>query len=145
MKRKKTTSLYRSYSELVKIDSFDERIDYLRTSQIIGDQTFGGHRLLNQRLYESYEWKKVRNQAILRDDGFDLAHEYFPIKGQVYVHHINPITIEDLLQNNPIVFDLENLICCSMQTHNEIHYGRQHERETRLWKPRQSNDTCLWR
>lgn len=135
--------MIKTYSELIQIKDFYDRIEYLRTVKHVGDQTFGGHRYLNQMLYKCYEWKRTRREVILRDEGLDLAHSDFPITGNVYVHHLNPITIDDVIERRRCVFDLENLVCCSMQTHNVLHYSREIER--REYAPRKPNDTCPWR
>lgn len=134
----------RSYSEMIKISSFEDRFDYLSLSGVVGDTTFGGHRCLNQILYKTNEWKTVRRKVILRDNGCDLAHEDHVIYGSIYIHHINPISIEDILNEQRCVFDPENLVCCSFRTHNAIHYGSM----ALLPKGpaiRSKNDTCPWR
>ena len=133
----------KTYKELIRIPDFYDRLEYLQDVKRVGEETFGSRRYLNQILYSSYEWKRIRGQVILRDEGLDLAHADFPINGLLYVHHLNPITIEDILDRKPCVFDLENLVCCSMNTHNTLHYGREIER--REYVPRKPNDTCLWR
>lgn len=131
------------YKELIRIPDFYDRIEYLKDAKQVAEFTFGGHRYLNQMLYASYEWKHARREAILRDEGMDLAHPDFPINGNVYVHHLNAITIEDILERRDCVFDLDNLVCCSMRTHNALHYGKEIER--RDYVPRKPNDTTLWR
>lgn len=136
--------MIKTYQELISIPSFEERFEYLRIGGKVGDNTFGSHRYLNQLLYNDYRWKKVRRKVILRDDGYDLAHAEHPIKGNIYVHHINPISIEDVLEWRLCVFDLENLISTSFRTHNAIHYGD----ESILSKDpieRIKNDTCPWK
>lgn len=131
------------YSEVIRIPSFIERLKYLQLDGMVGHATFGGHRYLNQLLYRDSLWKKTRREVILRDDGCDLAHEDYSIPNQIYVHHINPITIEDILERRSCVFDLENLICTSFNTHQDIHYGKEVLcREPILRKP---NDTSPWR
>lgn len=133
----------KTYEELIEIPDFDDRIRYLQDAKYVGDTTFGGHRYLNQMLYHSYGWRDARRQAILRDLGLDLAHPQFPINGNVYVHHINPITIDDILEHRHLVFDLNNLVCCSRATHNVLHYGR--DIDQRKIVTRKPNDTCPWR
>lgn len=133
----------KTYSKLVRIPDFYDRLEYLQDVKRVGEETFGSRRYLNQMLYSSYEWKRVRGQVILRDEGMDLAHEDFPINGLIYIHHLNPITVEDILDRKPCVFDLENLVCSSMSTHNALHYSREIER--REYVPRKPNDTCPWR
>lgn len=134
----------RSYSELVRLDTFEKRLAYLKLDGVVAHSTFGGHRHLNQMLYQSDEWKRVRRQVILRDNGFDLGVDGWPIKGQILVHHIEPIRIEDLLERNPKVLDPDNLITVSLTTHNTIHYGGDSK-----WPPVEVNrtpfDTCPWR
>ena len=134
----------RSYSELSKLVDFEQRLAYLKLDGVVAHSTFGGHRYLNQTLYQSDEWKRVRRQVILRDNGFDLGVDGWPIKGQILVHHIEPIRIEDLLDRNPIVFDQDNLITVSLDTHNAIHYGGNSK-----WPPifaeRRAFDTVPWR
>lgn len=138
-------TIYKSYSELIKIDSFEERFKYLSLVGIVGETTFGGHRYLNQILYQTDKWKKdTRREVILRDNGCDLAHEDYPIQGSIYIHHINPITIDDILEERPCVFDLENLISTSFRTHNGIHYGTE-ELLQKSFVERKKNDTCPWR
>lgn len=134
----------RNYKELIRLSSFEDRFDYLKCNNVIGDSTFGGHRYLNQLLYSSKEWKRIRNRVIVRDNGFDLAHPDHPIIGNIYVHHINPITIEDVLEEHRSVFDLNNLICASFQTHNAIHFGSE-EILPRDFVERKPNDTCPWK
>lgn len=136
---------YKSYSELIKIESFEERLKYLSLAGIVGETTFGGHRYLNQILYQSYKWKnETRPEVILRDNGCDLGHEDYLINGSIYIHHINPITIDDVLEERPCVFDLDNLICTSFQTHNAIHYGIE-DFLPKGFVERKKYDTCPWR
>lgn len=133
----------KTYSELIRIPDFYDRLEYLKDIKHVGEETFGSKRFLNQILYSSYEWKRVRREVIFRDNGNDLAHDDFPINGLMYIHHLNSITVEDILDRKQCVFDLENLVCCSMVTHNILHYGREIER--REYVPRKPNDTCPWR
>lgn len=132
----------KSYRELIVLATFEERLKYLSLSSSVGAATFGGHRSLNQKLYRSEEWKRVRRKVILRDKGFDLAHPDYPIGSAIYIHHINPITIDDLIEGRPTVFDLDNLVSVSFGTHQEIHYGNGRIEE---WKERTPNDTCPWK
>lgn len=137
-------SIYKTYSEMIKIPSFEDRFDYLSLAGIVGDTTFGGHRYLNQKLYQSNKWKSARREVILRDNGCDLSHQDYSINGSVYIHHINPITIDDILQERPCVFDLDNLVCTSFRTHNAIHYGSKNLLPKSVIT-RTKNDTCPWR
>ena len=134
---------FKRYSELIELPSFKERYEYLKLGGVVGNTTFSGHRYLNQRLYRSPEWKKIRDLVIIRDNGFDMACDGYPIVGKVLVHHMNPITIGDIVEGNPLVFDMENLICVSSDTH-AIHYG---DADLLQGDPivRTKNDTCLWR
>lgn len=134
----------RTYSELISIPTFQERFKYLQLNGLVGDLTFGGHRQLNQILYQSPEWKRARREVILRDNGFDLAHEDYPISGIIYVHHLNPLNIDDVLARRYCVFDLDNLVSVSFDTHQAIHYGDESliKKDPVTRKP---NDTCPWR
>lgn len=132
------------YSELILLPTFEERFEYLRLNGQVGYETFGGHRYLNQVLYRSPDWKYARREVIIRDDGFDLAHEDYPINGKIYVHHINPITIDDILDGKDWVFDPEYLISTSLNTHNGLHY-RNEDSIINHYVERKKGDTCLWR
>ena len=134
----------KSYQELIQIPSFKERLEYLRTAQMVGEPTFGSKRYLNQLLYRTNEWKMLRNRIIIRDNACDLAHGDYTLGDQrAYIHHINPITIEDLLEQRPVIFDPENLITCSFNTHQAIHYGRKDSIDEPV--ERRPNDTCPWK
>lgn len=137
-------SIIKCYSELMKISKFEDRFEYLKLNGFVGDTTFGGRRYLNQILYKTSEWKNIRREVIIRDDGYDLGHEDYPIVGHIYIHHINPITIDDILERRHCVFDLENLISTSHKTHNAVHYGNEEQLPKGPAK-RSKNDTCLWR
>lgn len=139
-----TKNIYRTYSELIKIDKFIDRFKYLSLDGLVGGITFGGHRYLNQNFYQSNKWKSTRREVILRDKGCDLAHEDNQIYGTIYIHHLNPITIEDILEERPCVFDLENLVSTCLKTHNAIHYGNEKILTNELIV-RKKNDTCPWR
>lgn len=133
-----------TYSELVKFATFEERFNYLMLAGVVGEPTFGSRRYLNQVFYHSPEWRLARNKAIVRDNGLDLALDGYPIRGTVYVHHLNPITEQDILERSSCLTDLENLVCVSFDTHTAITYGSR----DLLPKPfveRSENDTCLWR
>ena len=135
----------RTYSELIKLKTFEERFDYLKLNGTVGKDTFGFDRYMNQLLYHnSKEWKAVRRKVIVRDNGCDLGMEGYDILGKILVHHLNPITIDDIKNRSPTIFDLNNLICVSHNTHNAIHYGD----ESLLVKApieRKLNDTCPWK
>ena len=136
--------MIRSYSELMKLETFEERFEYLRLNGVVGKETFGSKRMLNQILYKNPKWLRKRKDIIIRDEGRDLGIEGREIRGPILVHHINPITIEDILNENPMVYDDENLICTMKLTHDAIHYSD----ESILMKDpviRKPNDTCPWK
>lgn len=132
------------YSDLVKIPDFIDRFNYLRLSGVVGDATFGSFRYLNQLFYRSEKWIKARDEVIIRDNGCDLGHPDREIRNKIVVHHINPITIDDVEKDRFILYDPDNLICTTPDTHRAIHYG-----DTNLLIPdlteRYPNDTCPWR
>ena len=131
----------RTYSELITIPTFEERFEYLQLKGSVGKDTFGYDRYLNQVLYRSPEWKRLRNQIIIRDGGCDLACDGYDIYDKVLIHHLNPITVEDVLARSRKVFDPDNLVCVSHSTHNAIHYG---DVDLLVTGPiiRTQNDTC---
>ncbi len=135
----------KSYSELIKITSYIDRFRYLRIGGKTGDQTFGTERYLNQILYKSAEWKSFRQDIIIRDQGMDMGLDGFPISGIILIHHINPITAEDILNRRSIIFDTENVISVSQRTHNAIHYGDEGLLDVDILVERTPNDTCPWR
>lgn len=135
----------RSYSELITLPSFKERAEYLMLSGVVGQDTFGGYRWANQRFYTSSEWRRIRDLCIIRDTGLDLAHEGYPIYGPITVHHINPITIDDVVRVTSALTDLENLICVSPRTHKLIHYGDMETLAMSEPTIRLPNDTCPWK
>ena len=133
------------YSELIKLKTLYERYDYLKLNGQVGIETFGNQRHLNQNLYvRDKRWKSVRDQVIIRDNGCDMALPEFQIFSRIIVHHIVPITVTDFMNNSPLIFDPENLICVSFNTHQAIHYG---DRSLLPYIPeeRTANDTTLWR
>ena len=142
---KLTTLPIRMYSELSKLKTFDERFNYLKLGGGVGRETFGFDRYLNQYFYKSYEWKHVRNEVIARDLGCDMGLEEFPIMGRVLIHHMNPITVDDLVARRAVVLNPEYLICVSHDTHNAIHYGDDSILKNRELSVRVPNDTCPWR
>lgn len=134
----------RTYSELIKFQTFEERFEYLCLHGTVGKDTFGYDRYLNQILYNSDSWKKIRRKVIIRDEGCDLGCPGFEINKGILIHHINPITVEDVINRNPIVFDMNNLISTVLKTHNAIHYG-DIQQLTISPVERIRNDTCPWR
>ena len=132
------------YSELILLPTFEERYKYLQLNGVIGDETFGFDRYINQMFYRSQEWKQVRDYVIVRDNGCDLGIEGHEIRGKILIHHMNPIGIKDIQQVNKILLDPEYLITTMLSTHNAIHYGD----ESLLVKDpieRSKNDTCPWK
>lgn len=135
----------RTYSELITIPTFEERYEYLRLGGIVGEETFGFDRYLNQEFYQrSQEWKRIRDFVIVRDQGCDLGIEGREIRGKILVHHMNPITKEDILKQSKFLLDPEYLICTLKSTHDAIHYG---DENLLMTGPvvRKPNDTCPWR
>ena len=133
----------RSYSELVKLQTFSERYNYLRLVGQVGSTTFGFDRYLNQSFYTSRDWRQVRHGVIARDAGCDLGLEGYEIFDRVYVHHMNPLTKKQVLAADENMFDLEYLISCTLNTHNAIHYGDPNSL-VRLPPERRPGDTTLW-
>ena len=133
------------YSELIQFPTFEERFRYAKLDGVVGQDTFGWDRFINQWLYQrSAKWKEIRRRAIIRDNGCDLGIEDRVIYDRIIVHHLNPLTLEDLENESAFVFNLEYLICVSHNTHNAIHYGT----EDLLMKDpiiRTKNDTCPWK
>lgn len=134
----------KTYDELITLPTFKERFDYLKLNGFVGKETFGFDRYLNQVLYRSYEWKQTRKQVILRDNGCDLGINGREIFGKILVHHINPITLEDINNRNPEIFNLNNLITVSFDTHQAIHFG-SYELLPKDPVERKPNDTCPWK
>lgn len=135
----------KTYSELIKLETFLERYRYLQIGGAVGKETFGYDRYLNQILYTSKEWRSFRDEIIVRDNGCDLGVEGYDIKyGRVLVHHIDPITVDDVVNRHPKVFDPENVITTTHNTHNAIHYGDENLLIT-MPTERSKNDTCPWK
>ena len=134
----------RTYSELLTLPTFEERFRYLRLSGGVGKETFGFDRYLNQRFYSSAEWKRVRDAVIIRDNGCDLGVTDCVIGGKVIIHHMNPVSREDVLSRSEDLLSPEYLICVSHNTHNAIHYG---DESLLVVTPpeRKPNDTCPWK
>lgn len=134
-----------SYNTLITYPTFAERFRYLKLNSKVGKETFGKSRYLNQLLYRSPEWKSIRREVIIRDDGNDLGTPDCPIPGRIYIHHMNPITEEDILNRDPKVFDLNNLISVSFRTHQAIHYGSEEMLDSFELVERLPNDTSPWK
>lgn len=137
--------MMRTYTDLIKLPTFQERFKYLELNGVVGSNTFGFDRYLNQKFYTtSREWQRIKREVILRDNGCDLGVDGYTIFGRVIVHHMNPISPEDILNKTDLLINPEFLICVSHTTHNAIHYGS----ENLLPKgpvDRKPNDTCPWR
>ena len=139
-----TSTNIRAYSELITIPTFKGRYEYLRLKGIIGEETFGFDRYLNQSFYRSREWMDIRDYVIVRDNGCDLGMPGHEIHGRILIHHMNPITKEDILRRSNILLNPEYLICVTPNTHRAIHYGNSNL----LMKDpieRRPNDTCPWK
>lgn len=136
--------IIRKYSELITIPTFEERYDYLRLGGKVGEETFGFDRYINQMFYKSKEWLSIRDQVIIRDNGCDLGVKGHEIYGRILIHHMNPITKEDILNGSDYLLNPEYLITTIKNTHDAIHYG---DRSLLITAPieRSRNDTCPWR
>jgi len=139
----KVWKMTKSYKELMRRKTFEERFDYLKLNGQVGLSTFGYDRYMNQILYTSKEWRRLRDQIIIRDSGRDLACEDRDIHNGIVIHHINPITAKQIENNDPCVYDPNNLICTSPNTHKAIHFGNS-EMLLRNPKSRTAGDTKLW-
>lgn len=137
--------MIRTYSELSRMASFKERFEYLRLDGAVGTETFGFDRYVNQQFYRSQEWKRIRNEIIVRDNGCDLGIEGFEIHGRIYIHHMNPIMLKDIVHQTDFLLNPEYLICTTHQTHNAIHYGDESLLSTLEPVERTPHDTCPWK
>lgn len=134
----------KSYDELVQIPTFEERYEYLKLNGRIGEETFGFDRWLNQKFYQSDEWKRIRRDVILRDAGCDLGIKDREIVGRIYIHHMNPITVDDIILHSDYLLNPMYLVCTSKLTHDAIHYGDESLLQEDF-KERKPYDTCPWR
>lgn len=134
----------KTYSELITIPTFEGRYEYLKLGGEVGVETFGFDRYLNQAFYKSDEWLSVRDYVIARDNGCDLGVEGYEIYGRILIHHMNPITKEDILQRSKFLLDPEYLITTVKRTHDAIHYGND-SITFEATIERRKNDTCPWR
>ena len=134
----------RSYSELIKLPTFEERFEYLKLNGVVGTDTFGFDRHLNQTFYHSAEWKRLRNYIIVRDSGCDLAVDGYEIRGRIYIHHMNPVLLKDIETRSDFLLDPEFLICTTFMTHYAIHYGSE-DLLPKLPVERAKNDMCPWK
>lgn len=136
--------MIKTYSELISFKTFEERFRYLKLNGMVGEETFGFKRWLNQEFYHSEEWLRFRDKIIIRDEGCDLAVDGYEIFGSVIIHHLNPISYEDILNRNPCIFDPNNVVCTKLLTHNAIHYGDE-GLLVGILPERRPNDTCPWK
>ena len=136
--------MIRRYSELIRYDTFIDRYHYLNLVGQVGIETFGLDRYLNQTLYRSSKWRRTRNQVIVRDNGCDLAFDGYDIFDRIIVHHMNPLSVQDIEDDVDEIYDPEFLICCSFETHNAIHYGDERLLPV-LPVERRPGDTCPWK
>jgi hypothetical protein len=134
----------KTYSELIMFDNFQDRFEYLRIRGHVGEETFGHDRYINQALYSSPEWKQFRRRIIIRDNGCDLGIPGHEIFDHILIHHINPITLDDIINRSYCVFDPNNVICTAHETHNAIHYGNELYLST-VPIERKPGDTCPWK
>lgn len=144
--RRKSTSMMTElrYSEMIRLPSFSDRFEYLKLDGHVGYCTFDSLRYLNQRFYTSQQWRRIRREVIIRDNGCDLAHPDRPIDGRIYIHHLCPLTDRDILEATEHLTNPEFLVCTSFETHQAIHYGGETYRP-RDYVPRRPNDTAPWR
>ena len=134
----------RTYSELMRLPTFEERFRYLKLDGLVGKDTFGFDRYLNQEFYRSKEWKEVRDFVIVRDNGCDLGVDGYEIVGRIYIHHMNPITVNDIVHSSDFLLNPDYLVCVSHNTHNAVHYGDEGLLVTAPVE-RRKNDTCPWK
>lgn len=136
--------MIKTYSKLITLPTFEERYKYLKLTGQVGVETFGFDRMLNQIFYKSKEWKSIRQKVLLRDNGNDLAIDDRRIPGRILIHHMNPISEDDILNRSEFLLNSEYLISVSHNTHNAIHYG---DESLLITDPvvRFQNDTCPWK
>lgn len=136
--------IIRTYSELITLPTFEERYQYLRLDGRVGQETFGFDRWLNQKFYKDSEWLRIRDFVIVRDNGCDLGIEGREIHSRILIHHMNPITTEDIVKRSKYLLDPEYLVCTVKRTHDAIHYG---DESLLILNPieRTKNDTCPWK
>ena len=143
--RKMMTMTIRTYTELMKLYTFEERFRYLKLVARVGEETFGFERYLNQQFYHSQEWKSIRNQIIIRDNACDLGISGREMSKGIIIHHMNPITKDDLIHQSDFLLNPDYLICVSKKTHSAIHYGDESILFNDVIIERSKNDTCPWR
>lgn len=136
--------MIRTYSELIKLKTFKDRFEYLKLDGIVGEETFGFDRYMNQIFYKSREWTSVRQSVIIRDNGCDLGVEGYEIHGKILIHHMNPINLSDIVHKTDELLNPDYLITTVLSTHNAIHYGDASLLPI-LPIERRANDTCPWK
>lgn len=134
----------KTYNEMRQLKTFEDRFKYLQLKGDVGEDTFGFDRWINQKFYRSVEWRQVRDKVIIRDDGCDLGDPDHPIQGRIIIHHMNPLTKDDIDQNPDFILNPDYLVCVSHNTHNALHYGDENLLPKK-WEPRTPNDTCPWK
>ena len=137
--------IIRTYTELITLPTLEERFRYLKIAGVVGKATFGYDRYLNQRFYKSYEWRSLRNHIITRDGGCELGLEDYEIRGKIFIHHMNPIVDDDIVDNSDYLMNPNYLICVSQEMHNAIHYGNEDILRAKQLVERRPNDTCPWK
>lgn len=136
--------MIRTYSEMIKLKTFKDRFEYLKLDGIVGEETFGFDRYMNQIFYKSREWTSVRRAVIIRDNGCDLGVEGYEIHGKILIHHMNPINLSDIVHKTDELLNPDYLITTVLSTHNAIHYGDASLLPA-LPIERRANDTCPWK
>ena len=137
------TTMTRTYTELRQLPTFEERFKYLKLGAQVASETFGFDRWVNQRFYRSPEWRRIRRDVIIRDEGRDLGVEGYELQNGIYVHHMNPMLPKDIVDSSEWILNPEYLICVSFNTHNAIHYGDENLLPKVI--ERKPNDTCPWK
>lgn len=145
VERRIQMSQNKRYSELATMSTFEDRFKYAKLDGAVGQDTFGFDRYLNQQFYRSKEWKTLREQIIIRDNACDLGVPGHDISGKIYIHHLNPLSPEDITESTDKLFDPDNLVCVSAETHNAIHYGDESILEKNKIIERKPGDTCPWK
>lgn len=138
------TNSIKTYSDLIQLKTFEDRFNYLCLHGEVGKDTFGFDRYINQNFYKSDVWHNLRNKIIIRDNGCDLGIAGREIGGRIYIHHLNPIIKDDIVNATDFLLDPEYLICVSFDTHNAIHYGDERYPKEQILVERTKNDTCPW-
>ena len=137
--------IIRTYAELVTLPTLKERFEYLKLAGVVGKATFGYDRYLNQRFYKSYEWRSLRNHIITRDGGCELGLDDYEIRGRIFIHHMNPIVDDDIIDDSDYLMNPNYLICVSQEMHNALHYGNEDILRAKQLVERRPNDTCPWK